>query len=75
MPESHQRSGYSASPEVPLAQPTDRVVVTVQSVEMGRRLADHVFKGVDIGTVLQLKNSGYSLEQIVSLLDSKNQPH
>lgn len=38
---------------------------------MGRRLADHVFKGVDIQMILQLKNSGYSLEQIVSLLDSK----
>lgn len=43
----------------------------MQSVEMGRRLADHVFKGVDIQMILQLKNSGYSLEQIVSLLDSK----
>lgn len=40
-------------------------------LDLGRRLAGHLNAGVDIQTVLRLKNCGYSLEQILVLLDRR----
>jgi hypothetical protein len=43
----------------------------VSQVDLAKKLARYVYDGVDIQTVMTLKNQGYTLEQIVSFLEHR----